>query len=390
MTINEFLKASTIGAPKYVIIGAGWFGIRAVRAIESLSKKAEIVVLQVGSKDYIDINVANPRLAVEPDIADAVFQPLSKAWERANLVHVKMIKHVSSGKVIYIDPAGYETTVNAEGIIVATGAIQPSRLMKDVGGKSRKDRKAQLVSFRSAVRNSEKGVLIVGGGATGVELAGEIATDFPNVKCTLVNRNKLLLAGIAKRSSMHKVAITHLKKLGVNIILGDYVVDISADYTGKPRSFKTKTGKEIVADVAVVCTGGCPNVPFPAEHALDEKTKGLAVNGGMQCERLGLDPSKPVWAVGDCTMYGGRGSFADAQIEALSASIAHFEKYGSARDGPLKYRHKGADNYAGLISLGRNGGACTKPFVNATVGKTLKAGDMGITLIYKNDFQIEL
>jgi hypothetical protein len=75
------------------------------------------------------------------------------------------------------------------------------------------------------------------------------------------------------------------------------------------------------ADIVVVCTGGHPNVPFPAGDAVDEKTTGLSVNKAMLCEKFGADVTKPVWAVGDCTMYGGRRMFADPQIEALSASI---------------------------------------------------------------------
>jgi hypothetical protein len=35
---------------KYIVIGAGWFGIRAVQAIESISSDSEIIVLQVGTK----------------------------------------------------------------------------------------------------------------------------------------------------------------------------------------------------------------------------------------------------------------------------------------------------------------------------------------------------
>lgn len=35
---------------KYVVIGGGWLGIRAVRAIESISKDAVVTVLEIGSK----------------------------------------------------------------------------------------------------------------------------------------------------------------------------------------------------------------------------------------------------------------------------------------------------------------------------------------------------
>ena len=49
MTINEFLLSTATTNAKYVVIGAGWLGVRAVRAIEAACH-AEIVVLQVGVK----------------------------------------------------------------------------------------------------------------------------------------------------------------------------------------------------------------------------------------------------------------------------------------------------------------------------------------------------
>jgi hypothetical protein len=35
---------------KYIVIGGGWLGIRAVRAIESISKDSVVTVLEIGSK----------------------------------------------------------------------------------------------------------------------------------------------------------------------------------------------------------------------------------------------------------------------------------------------------------------------------------------------------
>ena len=120
---------------------------------------------------------------------------------------------------------------------------------------------------------------------------------------------------------MHKIVIKQLNNLGVKVITDDYIADLKEDYMGEPKKFTTKKGVEIDADIVVVCAVGHPNVPFPAGDAVDEKTTGLSVNKAMLCEKFGADVTKPVWAVGDCTMYGGRRMFADPQIEALSASI---------------------------------------------------------------------
>ncbi len=127
-------------------------------------------------------------------MVDVAYQPLTKAWKRAKLIHIQKIKHVSSGEVIIIDTNGIENTLDADGIIIATGTVQSSSLMKDNQGKSKEDRYAEFISFRNAVQNSKAGVLVIGGGMTGTELIAEVATDFPNVKCTLVNKPELLLS----------------------------------------------------------------------------------------------------------------------------------------------------------------------------------------------------
>ena len=145
-------------------------------------------------RDYIDINIATPRFMVEPDMVDRAYQPLAKAWKRAKLINVKAIRGVTSGRVDIIDSEGNEQVLEADGIIVATGAVQSSPLIKDVQGKSKDARKAEFIAFRDAVKNSKAGVLVIGGGTTGVELIAEIATDFTNVNCTLVNKPQLLLS----------------------------------------------------------------------------------------------------------------------------------------------------------------------------------------------------
>jgi len=125
-------------------------------------------------------------------MVDIAYQPLSKAWDRAKLVLIKELNKVTPGQVDFIDSHGSEQTLKADGIVVATGSIQSSPLMKDSLGLSKEERKAQFNAFRNAMDKSQ-GFLCIGGGSTGTELVAEVATDFPNVKCTLVNKPELLL-----------------------------------------------------------------------------------------------------------------------------------------------------------------------------------------------------
>ncbi len=107
---------------------------------------------------------------------------------------------------------------------------------------------------------------------------------------------------------MHNIVLKQLVELGVKVITDDNIEGLEEDYVGEPKTFITSKGVEIVADIVLQCAGGRPNVPFPADEAVDEKTMGLTINNAMICEKLGTDATMPVWAVGDCTMYGGRGA----------------------------------------------------------------------------------
>ena len=190
---------------------------------------------------------------------------------------------------------------------------------------------------------------------------------------------------------MHNVVMKQLTKLGVTVINDDFIDSVEEDYMGEPKTFTTNKGVTIEADVVIVCVGGRPNVPFPAEDdAIDKKTRGLLVNGAMLCENLGVDPTKPVWSIGDCTQYGGRGMFADAQIKAMSASMKHFEQTGSTNAGPTEYKHKTSEDCPCLVSVGRRGGAITLPFPNAMLGRALKSKDLGLKFIYKAQFKVKV
>jgi NADPH-dependent 2,4-dienoyl-CoA reductase/sulfur reductase-like enzyme len=189
---------------------------------------------------------------------------------------------------------------------------------------------------------------------------------------------------------MHNVVMKQLVKLGVKVITDDFIEGLREDYVGEPKKFTTKKGVEIEADIVVVCVGGHPNVPFPAGEAVDEKSKGLSINEAMICAKLGTDATKPVWAVGDCTIYGGRGIFSHDQIKALSASIAYYEKMGTVEGGPVIYKHKPSDSFPSLVSVGRNGGAITLPFANRMLGKVFKSKDLGLSFMYKKEFDVKI
>lgn len=66
---------------------------------------------------------------------------------------------------------------------------------------------------------SARRITIIGAGAVGVEIAAEIATDYPDKEVTVVSASTQIVTGPFK-DSFRDGAMKQLKELGVNFILG--------------------------------------------------------------------------------------------------------------------------------------------------------------------------
>ena len=77
-------------------------------------------------------------------------------------------------------------------------------------------------------------IVVIGGGAVGVELVGELASDYPNKKVTLMHNRDQILDERLSQKLLKKIQ-DGLKALKVKTILGERVnlddLDVSIAYT---------------------------------------------------------------------------------------------------------------------------------------------------------------
>ncbi|MDO9360221.1 MAG: NAD(P)/FAD-dependent oxidoreductase [Polaromonas sp.] len=155
-------------------------------------------------------------------------------------------------------------------------------------------------------------VTIVGGGATGVELAAELhaaarvlaSYGFDHIhpekdlKIVLVEAAPRLLAQLPERLS--ESAMRELRKLSIDVHVNERVVEVTAD------SVKMGSGKVIASTITVWCAGvkapdflkdlGAGTAGNEGDGALEtNKLNQLVVNGNLQTTR-----DKSVFAFGDC------------------------------------------------------------------------------------------
>ncbi|GKD40756.1 apoptosis-inducing factor 2-like protein [Tanacetum coccineum] len=138
-------------------------------------------------------------------------------------------------------------------------------------------------------------VLIVGGGPTGVQLAGEIAVDFPEKKITLVHKGKRLLGFLGPKASKKTLDWLTSKHIEVKL---EQTVNLE-DVADGSRLFKTSACEIIQAD----CLFWCIGKPWASLWLKDTILRNsMDANGCLIVdEKLRVKGHKNVFAIGDIT-----------------------------------------------------------------------------------------
>lgn len=108
-------------------------------------------------------------------------------------------------------------------------------------------------------------ILIIGGGPSGVELAAEIAVNYPDKKVTLVHDRPRLLESIGQKAGGK--ALRWLRSKNVKFLL-DQSVDLESMSEGD-MLYRTSSGVEITAD----CYFSCPDSPLSSSWIRDSEMR---------------------------------------------------------------------------------------------------------------------
>jgi NADH dehydrogenase len=195
--------------------------------------------------------------------------------------------------------------------------------------------------------------VIVGGGATGVELAGEMSDYFyktfskfypkkiiSKVKIILIEKGNELIPQFSPK--LRKIAFEVLKKKNVEVILGKGVKEVGKDFIklDDETIIKTKT---------VIWTAGIePNLPEIIGNVEKDSKGRLIVNEYLQVKNY-----ENVFSIGDvcCYIQNQKPLPQLAQVAVRQAKAVAKNIFNLIQNKPLEkfvYRHQGD-----LISLGR-------------------------------------
>uniref|UniRef100_A0A0A9C0N1 FAD/NAD(P)-binding domain-containing protein n=1 Tax=Arundo donax TaxID=35708 RepID=A0A0A9C0N1_ARUDO len=159
---------------------------------------------------------------------------------------------------------------------------------------SRSDRIKEFQRDNGKIESSES-VLIIGGGPTGVELAGEIAVDYPEKKVTLIHRGPRLLEFIGEKAS--KKCLDWLTSKKIDVLL-QQSVDLDS-LSDAEKSYRTSGGETVNADSHFICIGKPLSSSWLHDTILKES---LDNKGRVMVEKdLRVKGYNNIFAIGDIT-----------------------------------------------------------------------------------------
>jgi apoptosis-inducing factor 2 len=347
--------------PTVVVLGGGYAGIHVARSLDEVAD-----VMLVEPKDDFVHNVAALRALVDPSWLERIYLPYDGLLGRGRVIRDRAVKADADRVVL-----GSGAELSPDYLVLATGSGYPFPAKSDVA--STRAAHAKVRGTHAALAAAGR-VLLLGAGAVGIELAGEIKAVWPGKQVTLVDVADDVL-GERYRADLKAELRRQLSELGVELLLGSPLRAGPPAGPGELRTFTvaTQAGAAVTADIWFRCFGVAP--------ASDYLVGGLAAarrpDGFVEVTpELVVAGQDRVFALGDVSAadaYKGAGA-AGRQAPIVAGNIRAL----ITGDGePARYQPPPASI---IVPVGPEGGAGQRAdssdLVPAEVVAQLKGRDM--------------
>ncbi len=362
---------------RIVVVGAGFAGLKLAQKLS----RSDYQVVLLDKNNYHMFQPLLYQVATAALPPSSVSFPLRKHFQNIGNVVFRMavVESVDKDKKILMTNRG---TLKYDILVLALGANTNYFGNKNVEKyaapmKSTSEalyiRNKIISNYETAVnlaneeyRKPIMNVVIVGGGATGVELAGSIAElrnqvlpkDYPqlnfhNMRVILIEAGERLLSGLSEQSSSK--SLEYLQKLGVEVKIKTMV----EDYDGKTVSLK---GGESIKTTTLLWAAGIKANPLKGielEH--------YAPNGRIKVDVYNrLEGDQDIYVVGDQSIVvdeeSPRGHPQVAQTAIQQASNLANNLLGDLKGKawkPFKYKDLGS-----MATIGKKMAVVDLPFVS--------------------------
>lgn len=354
---------------RVVIVGGGFGGLRLAQKL----KKSNFQVVLVDKNNYHQFPPLIYQVASSGIEPSSIAFPFRRIFQRRKdfyfrLAQVRSIMPAQNMIQTSIGKLSYDYLVLASGTTtnffgnqeIETNAIPMKTLSESMGLRN-----ALLDNFERALtcaspqeRQELLNVVIVGGGATGVEIAGALSEmknfvlpkDYPDLPNSLMNiyliesQNRLLSA-MSEKSSQN--VLKYLRSMGVNVLLNQRVTDY------KDHTVYINDGSTIATRTFIWVTGVTAQVV--GQMPTDKIGRGGRILVDAYNRVIGMDN---VFSIGDqCLMLdadpewkGGHPQLAQPAIQQgtlLASNLKRLEKGKKLK--PFRYKNLGS-----MATVGRN------------------------------------
>ncbi len=353
---------------KVIILGAGFAGLRLAR---SLNNKAGFEIVLIDQFNYHQFQPLFYQVATAGLDASNISFPLRKAFHDSRNIRIRMARveqvNFSEKKVITS-----EEIFQYDYLVIATGAttnffgnsnLEQFALPMKSTVEALQLRHQLIQNFEDALHTKDPAelqrlmnVVVVGGGPTGVELAGAIAEmkryvlpkdypelDFSTMNIYLLEGTSRTLGSMSEKSSAKSAA--YLQELGVQVQTNTLL----QDYDG--ANVLLKNGTAIPSYLVIWAAGIKGNVPAGVDPSL------IARGNRIKTDAMNRVPGQDsVFAIGDIAFVedevftNGHPQVAPVaiqQADLLAKNLLQMSKGKTLQ--PFRYTDKGS-----MATVGRN------------------------------------
>lgn len=355
--------------PKVVVVGGGFGGLSTVRALKNAP--VDLVLL-----DRTNHHLFQPLLY---QVASAGLSPAEIAWpirtilrkqKNASVLMVAVTRVDLPNKTVWFDDGDEERSIAYDYLVLAAGA-RTTYFGHDEWGKyavGLKDlddaveiRRRVLLAFEAAERSSDPEerrklltFAVIGGGPTGVEMAGALAElsrfvlarDFRDInpratRVTLIEAGDRILASFPP--DLSESALRQLKELDVEVLLNTKVTNV--DDRG------VHLGDRLLETSTVVWGAGVGATPLTATLGVElDRAKRVVVE--PDCSIPGF---KEAFAIGDMAAYLHDGGAPLPGVSPVAMQQGQF--VADAIAGDMKGKGRGKFSYfdkGSMATIGRS------------------------------------
>lgn len=240
--------------PTVTVVGGGYGGITAAQALDDVAN-----VVLIDPKDSFVHNVASLRAVADADWAERMFFPYDGLLKRGRVIRDWAVGVES--KTIWLASGRHLVT---DYVVLATGTTYP------FPAKSRRYHAATAISqLRTTNQALDRAgdVLLLGAGAVGLELAGEIRAAWPQKRITILDPARDILSGsfiagfpVETAAELRSRLRQQLRDLDITVLAGDSLRREPPTTDGSLGSFTaiTTQGRRIPTDIWFRCYGRKP------------------------------------------------------------------------------------------------------------------------------------